>query len=62
MEEPVEKGTLIRYMQNVLSKYPVLRLAYVYGSFLTHENFCDIDIALLTDTTCDPDSFPRYAS
>lgn len=62
MEEPVEKETIIHRMRDALSAYPGLRLAYVYGSFLSRNDFRDIDIALLADDRCDPDSFPRYAS
>ena len=49
-------------MHDVLSTIPSLRLAYVYGSFFSSEDFRDIDIALLADDRLDHDSFPEYAS
>ena len=62
MKEPVEKESLVRCMRDALSVYPALRLAYVYGSFLSRENFRDIDIALLADDRCDPDTHAGYAA
>jgi hypothetical protein len=62
MGEPMNKERIIRQMHDVLSTISSLRLAYVYGSFLSREDFRDIDIALLADDRQDHDSFPEYAS
>lgn len=58
----MDKDEIIRQMRDVLSAYPSLRLAYVYGSFLSRKDFRDIDIALLADEGYNEDSFAGYAS
>jgi predicted nucleotidyltransferase len=62
MDKPGDKEEIIRKMRDVLPAIPSLRLAYVYGSFLSREDFRDIDIALLADDRYDQDSFDEYAS
>lgn len=62
MGEPRDKEEIIRRLREVLPTSPSLRLAYVYGSFLSREDFRDIDIALLADERHDQDSFDEYAS
>jgi predicted nucleotidyltransferase len=49
-------------MREVLSTLPSLRIAYVYGSFLSRDDFRDIDIALLLDDLSDKDSFQKYVA
>jgi uncharacterized protein len=49
-------------MREVLSTLPSLRIAYVYGSFLSRDDFRDIDIALLLDDLSDRDSFQKYVA
>jgi len=58
----MEKEVVIQRMHRVLSAYPSLRIAYLYGSFLSRENFRDIDIALLADREYPQDSFLKYAA
>jgi len=43
------KEEIIRRMRDILPTLPRLRAAYLYGSFLSREDFRDIDIALLID-------------
>ena len=62
MDKPGDKEEIIGKMRDVLPSIPSLRLAYVYGSFLSREDFRDIDIALLADDRYDQDSFDEYAS
>lgn len=62
MGEPGDKEEIIQRMRDVLPALPSLRLAYVYGSFLSREDFRDIDIALLAEDRQDQDSFEKYAS
>jgi hypothetical protein len=62
MGKPGDKEEIIRKMREVLPAIPSLRLAYVYGSFLSREDFRDIDIALLADDRNDQVSFEKYAS
>jgi predicted nucleotidyltransferase len=62
MDKPGDKEEIIRKMRDVLPSIPSLRLAYVYGSFLSREDFRDIDIALLVDEGYDQNTFPGFAS
>ena len=62
MIRQADKDQIIRQIQDVLSDLPSLRVAYLYGSLLTREDFRDIDIALLVDKEiCEGDA-PAYAS
>ena len=45
----MEKDEIIRRIRHVLSSQPRLRIAYLYGSLLSRDDFRDIDIALLID-------------
>lgn len=57
-----DRETITRRIHDVLAALPSLRVAYVYGSFLSREDFRDIDIALLTDDSCNIDKAPACAS
>jgi hypothetical protein len=46
----------------VLATLPSVRVAYLYGSFLSREDFRDIDIALLIDTALDDTQMLAYAA
>lgn len=43
---PVPKKDLIDRLKNILKTYNNISFAYIYGSFLTGEDFADIDIAV----------------
>ena len=45
----VEKESRINRISEVLAIFPAVRVAYVYGSVLTRDDFRDIDIALFLD-------------
>jgi predicted nucleotidyltransferase len=47
MNRQTGKDQLTQRIQAVLSGLPFLRVAYLYGSYLSREDFRDIDIALL---------------
>ncbi len=57
-----DKDIIIRQLSDMLSRFPSLRIAYVYGSFLTRDDFRDIDIALLVEGQPDGDFIQRYAA
>jgi hypothetical protein len=57
-----DREHIIRRIQDVLASLPSLRVAYIYGSFLTREDFRDIDIALLADDQYSGDKSPAFAS
>lgn len=45
----MEKESRINRISEVLATSPAVRVAYVYGSVLTRDDFRDIDIALFLD-------------
>jgi predicted nucleotidyltransferase len=45
----MDKEGIILRIRDVISSLPSLRVAYLYGSFLSLDDFRDIDIALLID-------------
>jgi hypothetical protein len=57
-----DKDIIIRQLSDMLSRLPSLRIAYVYGSFLSRDDFRDIDIALLVEGQPDGDFIQRYAA
>ena len=62
MNRQAEKAHITRQIQDVLAGLPSLRVAYLYGSFLSREDFRDIDIALLVDRETGRGDVPSYAS
>jgi len=62
MIRPADKDHITRQIQEVLSGLPLLRVAYLYGSFLSREDFRDIDIALLVDKEIGGGETHGYAS
>jgi len=57
-----ERDRIVNRIRDVLATLPSLRVAYLYGSFLSREDFRDIDIALLVDEQdCGEESL-AYAS
>lgn len=57
MNLQAEKDQISRQIRDALADLPSLRVAYLYGSFLTREDFRDIDIGLLVDKEiCDGDT------
>ncbi|MDD1701829.1 MAG: nucleotidyltransferase domain-containing protein [Methanoregula sp.] len=62
MGEPIDKSAIICKMRDVLSGLPSLRVAYVFGSFLSRDDFRDIDIALLAEDYQDKESFLKYTA
>ena len=62
MIRQADKDQITRQIQDVLSGLPSLRVAYLYGSLLTREDFRDIDIALLVDKEIGDGAAPSYAS
>ena len=62
MIRQADKDQITRQIQDVLSGLPSLRVAYLYGSFLTREDFRDIDIALLIDKEIGDGNAHSYAS
>ena len=62
MQEPVDKDEISRRMRAVLAAIPGIRCAYVYGSFLSREDFRDIDVALLLRDGTDAGTADRIAA
>jgi len=62
MEGHEEREEIIRTLRDVLATLPSVRVAYLYGSFLSREDFRDIDIALLIDTALDENQMLAYAA
>ncbi|MEI6294282.1 MAG: nucleotidyltransferase domain-containing protein [Methanomicrobiales archaeon] len=46
----MDKDVIIQWLQDALSSLPSLRVAYLYGSFLSRDDFEDIDIGLFIDS------------
>jgi len=57
-----DRERLIPQIRDVMTSLLPLRVAYVYGSFLTRDDFRDIDIALLVDERCGGGESLSYAS
>lgn len=56
------KNQICNRIRDVFSSLPLLRVAYLYGSFLSRDDFRDIDIALLVgENDCREDPL-AYAS
>jgi len=62
MEGHEEREEIIRTLRDVLATLPSVRVAYLYGSVLSREDFRDIDIALLIDTALDENQMLAYAA
>jgi uncharacterized protein len=58
----VDKDVIIRRMRDILSSFPSLRVAYLYGSFLSRDDFRDIDCALLIDDGVGEEYFLKFAA
>ena len=43
----MDRKSMMERVAQIISKYPEVQTAYVFGSFLEREDFRDIDIALL---------------
>jgi predicted nucleotidyltransferase len=57
-----EKGEIIRQIRDAVALLPSLRVAYLYGSFFSRDDFRDIDIALLTGREIKSEESHAYAS
>jgi predicted nucleotidyltransferase len=57
-----DKDVIIRRIRDILSSLPSLRVAYVYGSFLSRDDFHDIDCALLIDDGAGEEYFLKFAA
>jgi len=53
---------IVNRIRDVMASFPSLRVAYLYGSFLSRDDFRDIDIALLADEPGCQDDPLTYAS
>jgi predicted nucleotidyltransferase len=62
MSRKEEKEILMRQIRDTVAHIPSIRVAYLYGSFLSRNDFRDIDIALLTGPEIDSAGVPSYAS
>ena len=62
MRDQQERENSMSRIRDVLAQLPSLRVAYVYGSFLSRDDFRDIDIALLVDEEVAKGDDPAYAS
>lgn len=62
MESQMDKDIIIRRLRDSVSTLPSLRVAYLYGSFLSCDDFRDIDIGMFIDNG--PDNGPplKYAA
>jgi len=49
MADGMDKEQIVRKIRDVIASQPLVRVAYVYGSFVSRDTFHDIDIALLLD-------------
>jgi uncharacterized protein len=56
----MDKKEICRKIRAVIGKMPEVRAAYVYGSFVSRDDFRDIDIALLLDPESAGDTL-KYA-
>lgn len=55
-------GTDSHRIRDVIASLPTLRVGYLYGSFLTRDDFRDIDIGLLVDEQSAGEDSLTYAS
>jgi predicted nucleotidyltransferase len=53
-ERSVEREAVLNCIGDILASFSGVQVAYVYGSFLTREDFRDIDIALFLDEDLSP--------
>jgi len=51
---PIDKKSIWKEIEDVFLRYDDISLAYLYGSFLRHDNFNDIDIAILVSKQLSP--------
>lgn len=58
----MDKEQIIKKIREVLASLPSLRVAYIYGSFLSREDFRDIDIALLIEAEPGDERTLAYAA
>ncbi|MFA7694045.1 MAG: nucleotidyltransferase domain-containing protein [Methanoregula sp.] len=56
------KEQIIARIRDVFASLPSIRVGYIYGSFLSRNDFRDIDIALLVDEHTSGDDPLTYAS
>lgn len=58
----MDKEEILMRMRDILSTFPSLRVAYLYGSFLSRNDFRDIDIALLIDDGSDEENNLKFTA
>jgi len=62
MESQMDKDIIIQRLRDSVSSIPSLRVAYLYGSFLSRDDFRDIDIGLFIDNGSDNEHALKYAA
>jgi len=62
MDGQMDKDAIIQRLRDTISSLPFLRVAYLYGSFLSREDFRDIDIGLFIDNGPDKEHTLKFAS
>jgi len=62
MDSQSDKDVIIQRLRDSVSSLPTLRVAYLYGSFLSRDDFRDIDIGLFIDSGPDNEHPLKYAA
>lgn len=62
MDRQMDKDVIIQRLQDAISSLPSLRVAYLYGSFLSRPDFQDIDIGLFIDNESDKVHTLKFAA
>ena len=62
MDGQMDKDVIIQRLQDALSSLPSLRVAYLYGSFLSRDDFKDIDIGIFIDNGPDKAHTLKFAA
>jgi uncharacterized protein len=62
MDCQMDKDVIIQRLRDSISSLPSLQVAYLYGSFLSRDDFRDIDIGLFIDNGPDKEHTLEYAA
>jgi uncharacterized protein len=62
MDCQMDNDEIIRRLRDAIPSLPSLRVAYLYGSFLSRDDFRDIDIGLFIDNGSDREHTMRFAA
>jgi hypothetical protein len=62
MDSQMGKDVIIQRLRDAVSSLPSLWVAYLYGSFLSRDDFRDIDIGLFIDSGLDKEHNLKFAA